>query len=195
MRLAIAAAMVCVLALVACGRGDENERTAAAPQIPAPAAPILGFTHEDGFDAQGYYRPAAAVGAGDYRLAQIAIGAPSDFEAWEGGKREEVFGPILMEFEDITSPVEEDEMGRRHAVRLRVTPLAYRLSPGQISFHGKADQVGEIDFEGSLDTAALAQARTTGASDGTVVLAGKLRIGERTFDGLQMSYWSGDGGG
>lgn len=197
MRLAHAAAVaVCLLALSGCNRGRDKAETPAAPEGKAPAnAPLqapIGFQHEPGFDGQGFYRPLAPIQAGNFQLAQVAVGAPSDFDAWESGKRDAAFGPIVLEFEDVTSPVEEDEMGQRHAVRVRVLPLAYRLTPGQISFHGKDDQIGEIDLEATIDTAALAQARSTGSSDGKAVLSGSLQAGKLKFTGVSMSYMTGD---
>jgi hypothetical protein len=125
MRFAAAVAVVCLAAVAGCNRGERRE---SAQESAAPAA--IGFQHEPGFDAQGYYRPDQPIGAGQLRLTSVAVGAPSDFEAWEGGKREEVFGPIVMEFEDLSSPMEDAENGQRHTVRVAVKPLSYRVAPG-----------------------------------------------------------------
>jgi hypothetical protein len=180
------AAVLCVIALTACQKKVEP----AAPAPVAAAAPT-GFQHEAGFDAQGIYRPAEPAGAGPMKLTAIAVGAPSDFEAWEGGKREEVFGPILLTFEDLNSPLEDAEKGQRHKVRVEVKPTAYRLTPGQFAFRGHDAQLGDIGFDGAFDTAALAQAKA-GQGDGKPVLSGSLTSGGQTLTGVKLSPQSGD---
>lgn len=178
---------LCLIALAGCHRNEQREGAA-----PAAAPAPIGFQHEPGFDAQGYYRPVAAVAAGQYRLTSIAVGAPSDFEAWENGKREEVFGPIVFEFEDQSSPMEDTEAGQHHAVRMSVRPVAYRMGPGRFAFHGKDDKLGEVDFDGSFDTAALATAKAAGGSEGRGVLTGAVSIGNQRFAGVKLGYWAGD---
>ena len=192
MRLA-AAAILCLLALAACDRGkSRNEAAPRAPASNAEAQAPIGFAHENGFDAQGYYLPNGQVTLGSLRLHHIAVGAPSDFDAWEGGQREGVFGPVVIEFEDTSSPVEDAAMGRRHTVQRRVLPLAYRLTPGGFTFHGKDEVLGEVDFVGAFDTAALAGAKATGASEGKPVLTGEITVGKQRFTNLALSYWAGD---
>ena len=189
MRIAAAAALCCLIALTGCNRAEKRE--SAGPAAAAPAPPI-GFQHEAGFDAQGYYRSEQPIAVGNMRLTRIAVGAPSDFSAWEGGEREEVFGPIAFEFEDQTSPVEDKENGQRHTVRAEVKPLAYLLGPGRFAFHGKDAKLGDVDFEGAFDTPALAQARANGSSEGKPVLTGQLSVGGQKFGGVKLEYWTGD---
>jgi hypothetical protein len=179
------AALLCVLALTACQRKTE-------PAAPAAASPPpSGFQHEAGFDAQGIYKPDQAAGTGAMKLAAIAVGAPSDFETWEGGKHEEVFGPIALTFEDTSSPVEDAENGQRHQVRVEVKPTAYRLTPGQFAFRGQDAKLGEVTFEGAFDTAALAQAKA-GQGEGRPVLSGTLTAGGQPGVAVKLSYQSGD---
>src|SRR5213075_2781669 len=129
---------------------------------------------------------------GTLRLTRISVGAPSDFAAWEGGEREEVFGPIVFEFEDQSSPIENKENGERHSIRVEVKPLAYRLEPGRFAFHGKDAKLGEVDFEGAFDTPALAQARANGNSEGKPVLTGQISAGGKKFPAVKLDYWAGD---
>lgn len=182
----VAAAAVCLLlALTGCKRAEHREGAVNAPA--ALAAPV-GFQHEPGFDAQGYYRPEQAVGPGPVKLATIAVGAPSDFDAWESGKREEVFGPVVLIFEDPASAL--DEAGRRKG-RIEVKPLAYMLSPGRLAFHGKDAQLGEVDFDGAFDTAALAGARA-GGTEARPVLSGQLAIAGQKAAAVRFGYQAGD---
>jgi hypothetical protein len=189
MRIAAAAALCCLIVLTGCNRSEKRESAGAPATAPAPP---IGFQHEPGFDAQGYYRPSQAITVGNLRLSRIAVGAPSDFAAWEGGEREAVFGPVVFEFEDQTSPLEDKENGERHTVRAEVKPLAYLVGPGRFAFHGKDDKLGEIDFEGAFDTPALAQARANGASEDKPVLTGQLSVGAQKFTGVKLEYWAGD---
>jgi hypothetical protein len=186
MRLAIAAA-ISIIALTACNRSKPQ---ANAPEA-TPATPVAGFKHEAGFDAQGYYRTAAPVGPGPLKLTGIAVGAPSDFEAFESGQRTEVFGPIVLQFEDVSSPMEDAENGQRHQVRVEVKPLAYRLSPGQFAVRGKDDSLGEVSFDGAFDTPLLAQAKA-GQAEGRPVLTGTLSLGQQKYAGVSFTYQSGD---
>ena len=184
MRLALAAAL-CVIALGACQRQTQKDGA------PVAAAPTVGFQHEAGFDAQGYYKTLQPIGDGSLKLTGLAIGAPSDFETWESGKREEVFGPIELQFEDLSSPMEDAENGRRRKVRVELKPSAYRVSPGQFAFQGNDPKLGQVDFQGVFDTAALAQAKA-GQSEPRPALNGTLTIGGKAFVGVGLAYQSGD---
>ncbi|HET9160934.1 MAG TPA: hypothetical protein VFN88_09995 [Caulobacteraceae bacterium] len=182
----VAAAALCIVALAACNRAVKHE-----PAPVAPSAPVSGFQHEAGFDAQGFYKPAQPVGSGDLKLTGVAVGAPSDFEAFESGRREEVFGPIVMQFEDIGSPLEDAENGQRHAVRVEIKPNAYRLAPGEFAFRGQDAKLGEVAFDGAFDTPALAQAKA-GQAEGKPVLSGTLTVGQQKIAGVSFAYQSGD---
>lgn len=190
-----AAALVCLLALGACNRGADKAKPTPAPG-PSTLEAVVGFQHEPGFDAQGYYRPNAAIAVNGLRLTHIAVGSPSDFEAWEAGKRDEVFGPIVVQFLPIQpgapAPAGPASGGENELVGVRVKPQAYRVSPGTISFRGHDPKVGDISFDGAFDTPGLVSARTTGNSDGKPVLKGTLQIGAQKFPDLNLAYWAGD---
>jgi hypothetical protein len=188
-----AAALVCLLALGACNRGADKAKPPPAPG-PSTLEATVGFQHEPGFDAQGYYRPDAAIAINGMRLTHIAVGSPSDFEAWEAGKRDEVFGPIVVQFLPI-QPGEPASVGagaENELVGVRVPPQAYRVSPGRLSFRGHDPRIGDISFEGAFDTPGLVSARTTGNSDGKPVLKGTLQVGAQKFPDLNLAYWAGD---
>lgn len=200
MRPVIVALAVSALALTAaCNRKTEKAETpppSAAP-APAPATPEpavetpTGFEHQARFDASGYYL-AENVQAGSYKLNHIAIGAPSDFSQWEEGKRASVFGPILFQFDDVNSPTVTNEMGgEAHSLTVRLLPEAYSVSSGKMTFKGSDPKVGQVVFSGSFDEAALAQAKSEGASS-RPVLRGLLKIGDAPARQVALNYFVGE---
>lgn len=198
--LALAAA---VLAVTAAGCNRKPAAPAEAPvaeaqpgPAPAPAEPSLhvaeGFKHQAGLDASGYYLSPTPFQVGDYRFAHMAIGAPSDFQTWEKGDHSSTFGPILLQFDDLTSPLVPNELGGEgHAVTLRVLPEAYSFDAGKLTFRGKDAKLGEVLFVGTFDQAALARAQAEGSSQATV-LSGDLKIGAQPVRKVTFTYWVGD---
>lgn len=203
MRPAIIALTVGVAALTtACNRKADKAETPppAVAEAPPPAAALenptveapAGFRHETAFDASGFYLTPQPIQIGDYRLTHLGIGAPSDFQQWEKGERASVFGPILLQFDDVTSPVQTNEMGgEAHAVSVRVLPQAYSLSTGKVTFRGADPKLGEVLFSGQFDPAALAQARNEGSSQDPV-LRGLLKVGDAPARPVAMVYFVGE---
>lgn len=204
MRFAIVALTVGLAALTtACNRkADKAEAPpAAVAEAPPPTAPAVespavevppGFRHEAALDASGFYLASQPLQVGAYRLTHLGIGAPSDFQQWEKGERASVFGPILLQFDDVSSPVQTNEMGgEAHTVSVRVLPQAYSLSAGKVTFRGVDPKLGEVLFSGRFDPAALAQARNDGSSQ-TPVLRGLLKIGDAPAKPVAMVYFVGE---
>lgn len=204
MRLVIVALTIGVAALTtACSRkADKAEAPpsavaeappAAAPAVESPTVEVSpGFRHEGAFDASGFYLASQPVQIGAYRLTHLGIGAPSDFQQWEKGERASVFGPILLQFDDVSSPVQTNEMGgETHTVSVRVLPQAYSLTTGKMTFRGADPKLGEVLFSGQFDPAALAQARNEGSSQGPV-LRGLLKVGEAPARPVAMVYFVGE---
>lgn len=204
MRFAIIALTVGAVAFTtACNRKTDKAETpppataeASPPAAPAVANPPVevpaGFRHEAAFDASGYYMTPQPVQIGNYRLTHLGIGAPSDFQQWEKGERASVFGPILVQFDDVTSPTQSNEMGgEAHTVSVRVLPQAYSLSAGKVTFRGADPKLGEVLFSGNFDPAALTQARNDGSSQ-SPVLRGLLKVGDAPTRPVAMVYFVGD---
>lgn len=199
--MALTIAIAGVLALAGCNRKEKAPQPAPPPTpAPAPLAtpipdgpkPVAGFAHEAAFDAAGYYQTAQPVTVGDYQLTHVGLGAPSDFKQWERGDRASTFGPILFQFEDVTSPMQVGETGAEsHKVSLRVLPDSYQMSRNTIRFRGHDPKLGEVVFDGRFDTAALARAKTDGASE-RPVLTGDLKIGSGAPQKVAFGYWVGD---
>ena len=196
---AASAAAVMALALGACERKTETPPASAppaAPQAPAPAPAVVGpegFQHDPDFDAQGFFIPEKPIRVGGLKLRHIAFGAPSDFKQWEAGERASVFGPILLYFEDETSPTNTNELGEDvHTVAIRVLPTGYRVFPGALSFRATDPKLGEIGFVGAIDAKALADANAAGPGDSRVVMTGTVRVGDATFEHARFIYFMGD---
>lgn len=188
-------ALLATVALGGCERKAKAPPAAdPAPAVAAPSAPALeGFQHDANFDAQGFYFPTEPIKIGDLALKQIAFGAPSDFKQWEAGEREGVFGPIILQFEDETSPTVTNELGQEvHQVIVRVLPTAYRVFPTALSLRATDPKLGEIGFVGSIDTDLLASSRDSGSSGGKVVMNGTLRIGETKIEDARFVFFIGD---
>jgi len=194
-------AAVAVSGLAACKRKEEvtpPPAPAAAPPVVSQTAPteakptVTGFSHKGSFDAAGYYMPVQPIRAGAWQLQNLGIGAVSDFAQWEQGDRMSTFGPILIEFADTSSPLETNELGGEHHSRtVRVLPSAYSMDGKTLRFAGSDPKLGDVTFEGTLDTVAMATAKSQGASD-QPVLNGTLTVGDNTFTNARFSFFAGD---
>lgn len=202
MRSAGVLAVSAVLLLAACGRREEAPppvEPAPAPveqpvdNQPPPVAPELaGFSHTGTFDAAGYYLPQGDIQVGNWRLNHMGVGAVSDFSQWERGDRAATFGPILFQFDDVTSPTQTNELGGQgHTVTVRVLPDAYSTDGKTMKFAGKHPQLGPVTFEGAFDQAALARVKAEGAGQ-QPVLTGTLTVGTNSYQGVSFAFWAGD---
>jgi hypothetical protein len=154
---------------------------------------LSGFSHQISQDVSGYYMPATPVEVGTWRLTSISVLPQSDMDAWEGGEQGDVYGPVMIEFDDTASPTGVNEMGREyHTVTARVLPQAYEVSDTRVRFRGRSPELGVVTLDAALDGDELGEARRNlGASEGAV-LTGTLTVGERVFEGQQFRWWMGD---
>ena len=162
------------LSLAACNRQAQAPKpppkpVAVAPNVPpAPAQPAArGFRHAAGLDLFGYYFPQGDVMFGNFKLRQLNLGSAEEFEGYEKGQRiSPNYAPVMLEFDDVTSPQKENELGQTyHEVSRRVLPDSYEVTAQSITFHGHDEILGEVAFEGQLDTAALARVRSGGPEE------------------------------
>ena len=180
-----AAALAFALVLAAC------DRTATPPDAPEPAPPAAGFSHTLTTDLSGYYLPAQSVRAGDWSLHHVFIGQALEFRAWEGGERSPTFAPVMLQFEDETSPMVQTELGETRSGTARVLPTSYEVTDASVTFAGRSEELGEVRFEGRLDPGALATARRNLGGEG-VVMTGTLSAGDQTFRDVRLRWWMGD---
>lgn len=179
-RFLVGAALLATVALAAC------ERTSAPADAPAPA-----FRHAATADLSGYYRPAAPVSVGRWSLDHLFVGPASEFAAWEGGSRSETFGPVMLQFDDASSPMAPTDLGEAHSITVRVLPIRYEVTDTAVSFEGRSPELGRVAFDGRLDPDALATAKRNLGDDG-VVMTGTLTAGGQTVRGVRLRWWMGD---
>ena len=182
------AGLTAMLAVASCDRPDAQGE---APSAPAPAAPATTFSHSMSADLSGYYMPANEVRIGKWSFDHIFVGQTQDFEAWEGGTRSETFGPVMVQFDDVTSPMVETEIGEARSITARVLPSTYSVTDNRISFEGRSAELGAVRFEGALDPGALATARRNLGDEG-VVVTGQLTVGDAPAQNVQLRWWGGD---
>lgn len=190
-------ALFACLLLAACKPATETRKAETAPApstAPAaqPAAPVT-FSHDPKLDSFGYYFSDTEVRSGNLKLTSLNIGQTSDFADWEAGKRPATYAPIFLEFEDVTSPKAENELGQiYHTVSLRVMPTAYRVDGQEVSFHGVDPNLGQVTFTGAFDLEALKTAKAEGPGEPNPVLKGSLQVGDQQFRNLTFMYFGGD---
>jgi hypothetical protein len=185
-----------VLAVGACEQQAVEPAADAEPSVPeAPETSerLSGFSHEITQDVSGYYMPATPVQVGTWRLRNISVMLESDMNAWEGGEHGDVYGPIMIEFDNLASPTGVNEMGQEYySETVRVLPEAYEITDTRVRFRGRSPEVGVVTLEAALDGDRLGLARRNlGSSEGPV-LTGSLTVGDRTFEGQQFRWWMGD---
>lgn len=185
-----------VLAVAACERpaghgGQPEQAVEASPSQPETA--LAGFRYEQTVDLSGYYLPVTTIQAGNWRLNHLAMSDAPGFSAWEGGERPETYGPVMLQFDDVTSPTGTNELGGEyHTETVRVLPEAYEVADERVRFRGRAAGVGVVTLEGVMDADALEMAqRNLGGSEGPV-LTGTLTVGGRVFEGQRFRWWMGD---
>jgi len=179
-RFLIGAALVATVALTAC------ERTSAPADAPATA-----FSHAATVDLSGYYMPAEPVQIGKWDLDHVFVGQASEFETWEGGEHSDTFAPLMIQFDDTTSPMVDTEQGEARGITARVLPTRYEVTDTSVSFEGRSPELGRVAFDGRLDTDALATSKRNLGDDG-VVMTGTLTAGEQTVRDVRLRWWVGD---
>jgi hypothetical protein len=199
---------VAALALAACNQKAAEPKSGAdtvnlppavaSTAVPASAqapTPLTGFTHEKGADLFGYYLPPKDVKVGNWQLTVFSIGAEEDFARWEAGQqRIPNYAPVMLEFEDVTSPTTTNEMGQQvHTRSVRVLPSGYAISGAKLSFSGQDPAIGPVAFSGVIDLAALKASKAEGPNGGpATILKGDLKVGASSFNGQAFTWFGGD---
>jgi hypothetical protein len=165
---------------------DRSERSAETP------GPNTGaFSYAATSDLSGYYVPADEVRVGNWRLDHVFVGQTAQFRSWSAGERPATFAPVMLQFEDVTSPMVATEIGEARSVTARVLPTRYAVSDDRVSFEGVTPGLGRVSFDGRLDPGALATARRNLGDEG-VVLTGSLTVGGQTVRNVRLRWWMGD---
>ena len=182
-RLLIAAGFAAVLAAASCDRPAE-------PAAEAPSG-ASAFSYASTGDLSGYYMPAAEVRVGKWSFDHLFVGQSAEFRSWTGGDRSATFAPVMLQFDDVTSPMVQTELGETRSVTARVLPTRYAVSDDRIEFEGASAEMGRVVFEGRLDPGALATARRNLGDEG-VVVTGRLTVGDAPARAVQLRWWGGD---
>lgn len=192
MRVWTPAAVGALMVLAGCDAPSTPAAPTGEPVAVKPAAPAASaFSSTVSADQSGYYLPASEVVVGPYRLDHLFLGQGFEFEAWEGGERSRTFAPVMLQFDDVSSPMVATELGEQRSVTARVLPTSYAVTEGAVRFEGESSELGAVRFEGRLDQGALATARRN-LGEEAPVLTGTLRIGGRTFAGVRFRWYGGD---
>lgn len=169
--------------LASCDRPD------APAEAPAPAAPA--FSHSMSSDLSGYYMPAREARIGKWSFDHVFVGQAQEFQAWEGGSRSGTFGPVMLQFDDETSPMVQTEIGEARSITARVLPTVYSVTDTRISFQGRSPELGLVRFDGTFDPGALATSRRNLGDEG-VVVTGTLTVGDSPPQSVRLRWWGGD---
>jgi hypothetical protein len=188
-----------VAMLAGCGQSADTSKTeeakgpVAEPAVAADPS-FKGFKNAQAQEHFGYYSPATEVKVGNFKLDNLAISGPIAFKTWEGGERTRSFGPVMLEFVDVTSPARTNALGTQvYSVKLKVLPTAYDLGDGKLRFVGTNSKLGEVRFVGAFDEAALKRANANGPDGKTApVLTGALQVGDTPFKTVAFT-WVGGG--
>jgi len=182
----LATAAIAAVVLVSC---DNPARPVDAPAAEPP--PATAFSYTSSGDLSGYYMPVDEVRVGDWSLDHVFLGQAAEFRSWKGGGRNATFAPVMLQFDDVTSPTVDTEPGKARSITARVLPTRYAVSDDRIAFEGTSAELGRVRFEGRLDQGALATARRNLGDEG-VVLTGTLTAGGQTVRGVRLRWWMGD---
>lgn len=180
-RLACLAAVL--LGLSACDGGSDRG--------PAPATPAESFAYNAAGDISGYYMPLDETRFGQWSFEHVFVGQAAEFETWEGGERSATFAPVMLVFDDVTSPTTQTELGETRSVSVRVLPTVYAVDDVQLRFEGSSPELGRVIFDGRMDQGALATSRRNLGDEG-VVMTGSLKVGDAAPQAVRLRWWMGD---
>lgn len=186
-RARIALSLALILSAAACDRPGRPDDAAKAPSAPTARA----FTYAATSDLSGYYLPTREVRLGKWGFNHVFVGQAFDFGAWTGADAEATFAPVMLQFDDVTSPMVENELGEVRSVTARVLPTRYTVTDDRIAFEGTSPELGRVRFDGRLDAGALATSRRNLGDEG-VVVTGTLTAAGQTVRDVRLRWWMGD---
>jgi hypothetical protein len=120
----------------------------------------------------------------------VFVGQAQEFQGWQGGTRSGSFAPVMLSFEDSTSPMTRTGTGEARSVTVRVLPTRYSVNDAEITFEGRSPELGTVMFSGRLDQGALATSRRNLGEEGAV-MTGSLRVGG-SAQPVRLRWWMGD---
>lgn len=172
-----------LLGLSACDGGRDRGS--------APPTPAESFAYNAAGDISGYYMPMDPARFGRWSFEHLFVGQATEFQAWQNGGRSTTFAPVMLVFDDVTSPTVQSEIGESHSVAVRVLPTVYAVDDVQVRFEGSAPELGRVIFDGRMDQGALATSRRNLGDEG-VVMTGSLKVGNAGPRAVRLRWWMGD---
>lgn len=182
-----AAAILAAVALSSCDDPAGPGKKGGGAPAPAPSASAYAASG----DVSGYYMPLDPVQSGKWSLDHVFLGQAAEFETWRNDGRSATFAPVMLQFEDTTSPMVQTEIGEARSVTARVLPTRFTVNDAQVRFEGRSAELGTVIFDGRLDQGALATARRNLGDEG-VVLTGSLKVGDARPQAVRLRWWMGD---
>tara|TARA_R110000824_G_scaffold118960_12_gene271845 strand:+ start:5617 stop:6225 length:609 start_codon:yes stop_codon:yes gene_type:complete len=174
-----------------------------APEA-ATASAISGFSRDATADLQGYYIPlwnaetsvSAKYRAGNFVLNNLAISTKTELAAFEksGTSGIKNYAPVMLEFDDVTSPTGENELGQTYyETTERILPDAYAITADTLTFKGTGPTLGTVTFTGKADPKGIKAARNAPAhiSKGAV-LTGTLTVGDTVIENVELMWYGGE---
>lgn len=189
MRIRLTLALLTALAAASCDRPTEPADAPKGGGAPAPAATAGAYAATG--DLSGYYMPTGEARFGKWTFDHLFVGQAAEFQSWRGGDQSATFAPVMLQFDDATSPMVQTEMGEAHGVTARVLPTSYEVSDTRVKFEGRSAELGAVTFDGRLDPGALATARRNLGDEG-VVVTGSLKVGDAPAQRVSLRWWMGD---
>ncbi len=165
---------------------------AATALAAAPAAPAR-FVSDKAKDYFGYFLPAEPVKAGKWQLRNLFIAPTDDLKTFEAGRSDKAFGGVMVEFEDVTSPMKSGEDGNPyHTGQIRVLPLAYHVGMDKLTFAGTDKTLGPVTFVGTFDKDFFKKpSQAVPHPDDRPMLRGKLTIAGKVYPAA-FNWFGGD---
>jgi hypothetical protein len=163
---------------------------------PSTPPSVTGFHHDARQDLFGYYMPDGEPKFGKWMVSSLNVGTPQDFIDYERGKRDPPeYAPLMIEFDDVTSPETTTEDGASvRSVQRRVLPTAYAIAGDHLVFAGNDAVLGTVTFSGRLDLAAVKRAQDAAgeSTESITVLTGDLSVGGKVIRNVKFTWFGGD---
>ena len=158
-----------------------------------PPAPAKSFVSDKSKDYFGYFLPADPVKIGKWQVRNLFIAPTDDLKTFEAGRSDKAFGGVMVEFEDVTSPMKTGEDGNPyHTGQIRVLPLAYHVGMDKVTFAGTDKALGPVTFVGTFDKDFFKKpSQGVPHPDDRPMLRGKLTIGGKVYPAA-FNWFGGD---
>lgn len=176
------------------GGAMEPAASDASPAMEAIAEPVslADRTYAVEGELAGYYLPNSDIGIGPVMLDHIAIGMAFEFAQYLDGA-DDAFPPLVVMFEDRSSPSGENELGGTYyEVAHYFEPSHFVVTDATLAFWGRHDVLGQVTFEGVFDTAQVAHMQAGDPHLAETALTGTMTISDQTFENVTFQGWLGD---